>query len=188
MDRSAAGVLRRAAHVAGPFRLFSGLERDKFDNKTVTFEEHIKEEHNMWHYLCFIVLVKVKDSTEYTGPESYVAEMIKVSAGSGAGHMAENNLRCLPSPVVGEALDSACVCPLEWPSEAGDRRHRPHLKGGNTEAERLAHGHVAGWRLNEVCLMARPAPLLCLFLIMDVFGSFFLFFCLKSDLFSEKCV
>lgn len=57
----------------------TGLERDKFDNKTVTFEEHIKEEHNMWHYLCFIVLVKVKDSTEYTGPESYVAEMIKVS-------------------------------------------------------------------------------------------------------------
>lgn len=55
------------------------MERDKFDNKTVTFEEHIKEEHNMWHYLCFIVLVKVKDSTEYTGPESYVAEMIKVS-------------------------------------------------------------------------------------------------------------
>lgn len=57
----------------------SGLERDKFDNKTVTFEEHIKEEHNMWHYLFFIVLVKVKDSTEYTGPESYVAEMIKVN-------------------------------------------------------------------------------------------------------------
>lgn len=58
--------------------MFVGLERDKFDNKTVTFEEHIKEEHNMWHYLFFIVLVKVKDSTEYTGPESYVAEMIKV--------------------------------------------------------------------------------------------------------------
>lgn len=59
--------------------LSTGLERDKFDNKTVTFEEHIKEEHNMWHYLFFIVLVKVKDSTEYTGPESYVAEMIKVN-------------------------------------------------------------------------------------------------------------
>ncbi|XP_039617485.1 inositol 1,4,5-trisphosphate receptor type 2 isoform X2 [Polypterus senegalus] len=54
-----------------------GLERDKFDNKTVSFEEHIKLEHNMWHYLYFIVLVKVKDPTEYTGPESYVAEMIK---------------------------------------------------------------------------------------------------------------
>lgn len=60
------------------FSCVVGLERDKFDNKTVTFEEHIKEEHNMWHYLFFIVLVKVKDSTEYTGPESYVAEMIKV--------------------------------------------------------------------------------------------------------------
>ncbi|KAJ8259811.1 hypothetical protein GJAV_G00173720 [Gymnothorax javanicus] len=54
-----------------------GLERDKFDNKTVTFEEHIKVEHNMWHYLFFIVLVKVKDSTEFTGPESYVAQMIR---------------------------------------------------------------------------------------------------------------
>uniref|UniRef100_A0A8C5JV77 Inositol 1,4,5-trisphosphate receptor n=1 Tax=Jaculus jaculus TaxID=51337 RepID=A0A8C5JV77_JACJA len=53
-----------------------GLERDKFDNKTVSFEEHIKSEHNVWHYLYFIVLVKVKDPTEYTGPESYVAQMI----------------------------------------------------------------------------------------------------------------
>ncbi|KAI4827026.1 hypothetical protein KUCAC02_030454 [Chaenocephalus aceratus] len=31
-----------------------GLERDKFDNKTVTFEEHFKEEHNMWHYLFLL--------------------------------------------------------------------------------------------------------------------------------------
>lgn len=60
------------------FIFSTGLERDKFDNKTVTFEEHIKVEHNMWHYLFFIVLVKVKDSTEFTGPESYVAEMIRV--------------------------------------------------------------------------------------------------------------
>uniref|UniRef100_UPI003AACF85B inositol 1,4,5-trisphosphate-gated calcium channel ITPR2 n=1 Tax=Centroberyx gerrardi TaxID=166262 RepID=UPI003AACF85B len=54
-----------------------GLERDKFDNKTVSFEEHFKAEHNMWHYLYFLVLVRVKDPTEYTGPESYVAQMIK---------------------------------------------------------------------------------------------------------------
>ncbi|XP_039390635.1 inositol 1,4,5-trisphosphate receptor type 3 isoform X2 [Mauremys reevesii] len=54
-----------------------GLERDKFDNKTVSFEEHIKIEHNMWNYLYFIVLVRVKDKTDYTGPESYVAQMIK---------------------------------------------------------------------------------------------------------------
>jgi inositol 1,4,5-triphosphate receptor type 1 len=49
-----------------------GLERKSFDNKTVSFEKHTLEEHNMWHYLYFIVLVKVKDPTEFTGPESYV--------------------------------------------------------------------------------------------------------------------
>ncbi|XP_015250029.1 PREDICTED: inositol 1,4,5-trisphosphate receptor type 3 [Cyprinodon variegatus] len=54
-----------------------GLERDKFDNKTVSFEEHIKMEHNIWNYLYFIVLVREKNHTDYTGPESYVAHMIK---------------------------------------------------------------------------------------------------------------
>ncbi|XP_071509549.1 inositol 1,4,5-trisphosphate receptor-like [Diadema antillarum] len=54
-----------------------GLNRASFDNKAVSFEEHIKEEHNMWHYMYFIVLVKVKDPTEFTGPESYVFSMIK---------------------------------------------------------------------------------------------------------------
>lgn len=53
-----------------------GLNRSAFDNKTVSFEEHTKCEHNMWHYLYFIVLVKVKDPTEFTGPESYVYSMV----------------------------------------------------------------------------------------------------------------
>uniref|UniRef100_A0A8W7PY51 Inositol 1,4,5-trisphosphate receptor n=1 Tax=Anopheles coluzzii TaxID=1518534 RepID=A0A8W7PY51_ANOCL len=56
-----------------------GLNRSAFDNKTVSFEEHIKNEHNMWHYLYFIVLVKVKDPTEFTGPESYVHAMVKAN-------------------------------------------------------------------------------------------------------------
>lgn len=34
----------------------------------------------MWNYLYFIVLVRVKNKTDYTGPESYVAQMIKVKA------------------------------------------------------------------------------------------------------------
>lgn len=34
----------------------------------------------MWHYLYFIVLVKVKDPTEFTGPESYVYAMVHVSS------------------------------------------------------------------------------------------------------------
>lgn len=52
----------------------------------------------MWHYLCFIVLVKVKDSTEYTGPESYVAEMIRVSEkkqGSHGSHCSIFLAQCL---------------------------------------------------------------------------------------------
>ena len=53
-----------------------GLQRSAFDNRSVSFEEHIKHEHNLWHYLFFIVLVRVKNSTEFTGPESYVAHMI----------------------------------------------------------------------------------------------------------------
>lgn len=57
---------------------FIGLNRSAFDNKIVSFEEHVKHEHNMWHYLYFIVLVRVKDPTEFTGPESYVYAMVKV--------------------------------------------------------------------------------------------------------------
>lgn len=63
-------------------QIFSGLERSAFDNKTVSFEEHCQQEHNVWHYLYFIVLIKVKDRTEFTGPESYVSSMIKVSKSS----------------------------------------------------------------------------------------------------------
>lgn len=84
-----------------------GLERDKFDNKTVSFEEHIKLEHNMWNYLYFIVLVRVKNKTDYTGPESYVAQMIKnknldwfprmraMSLVSGEGEGEQNEIRVL---------------------------------------------------------------------------------------------
>uniref|UniRef100_A0A8D0KP32 Inositol 1,4,5-trisphosphate receptor n=1 Tax=Salvator merianae TaxID=96440 RepID=A0A8D0KP32_SALMN len=84
-----------------------GLERDKFDNKTVSFEEHITLEHNMWNYLYFIVLVRVKNKTDYTGPESYVAQMIKnknldwfprmraMSLVSNEGEGEQNEIRCL---------------------------------------------------------------------------------------------
>lgn len=54
-----------------------GLDRGSFDNKAVSFEEHIRSEHNIWHYLYFIVLIKVKDKTEFTGPESYVNHLIE---------------------------------------------------------------------------------------------------------------
>ncbi|XP_069184053.1 inositol 1,4,5-trisphosphate receptor-like isoform X2 [Procambarus clarkii] len=56
-----------------------GLTRSSFDNKAVNFEDHIKHEHNMWHYLYFYVQVNVKDPTEFTGPESYVYTLVKMT-------------------------------------------------------------------------------------------------------------
>ena len=50
-----------------------------FDNREVSYESHCQTEHNMWHYLYFYVLVKEKDRTEFTGPESYVYAMVQVS-------------------------------------------------------------------------------------------------------------
>jgi hypothetical protein len=54
-----------------------GLERGRFDNKAITFEEHNENEHNLWHYLYFIVWLQIKDETEFTGPESFVAQCVK---------------------------------------------------------------------------------------------------------------
>lgn len=54
-----------------------GLDRSSFENYQVTFEDHIQMEHNLWHYLYFIVLIKTKSRTELSGPESYVYEMLK---------------------------------------------------------------------------------------------------------------
>jgi hypothetical protein len=92
-----------------------GLGRKEFDNKEVTFEDHIKQEHNMWNYLSFIVLLKVKDSTEFTGPESYVNQMIQsgdlewfphlrsMSLSEEDGEIEQNDLRMLK-----EQLSSTC--------------------------------------------------------------------------------
>ncbi|XP_066561476.1 inositol 1,4,5-trisphosphate receptor type 2 isoform X1 [Amia ocellicauda] len=108
-----------------------GLERDKFDNKTVSFEEHIKSEHNMWHYLYFIVLVKVKDPTEYTGPESYVAQMIKeknldwfprmraMSLVSNEGDSEQNEIRILQ-----EKLDSTVSLVTQLSSQLSELKEQ----------------------------------------------------------------
>lgn len=86
-----------------------GLDRASFDNKSVSFEEHIRCEHNLWHYLYFIVLVRVKDPTEFTGPESYVYAMIQeknlewfprmraISLAADEGESEQNEMRTLQS-------------------------------------------------------------------------------------------
>ena len=42
----------------------------------MTFEEHCAREHNLWNYLYFIVHLRTKDPTEYTGPESFVSSLL----------------------------------------------------------------------------------------------------------------
>lgn len=84
-----------------------GLDRKSFDNKHVTFEDHIRKVHNMWNYVYFMVLINVKDPTEYTGPESYVHEMIEVRSSLWA-------IRSLTSNIVSVSPSSFQQRNLDW--------------------------------------------------------------------------
>jgi hypothetical protein len=52
------------------------IDRYTFDRNSYGFEKHIKEDHNVWQYLYFMVHLQEKDSTEYNGTESYCAALI----------------------------------------------------------------------------------------------------------------
>lgn len=50
-----------------------GIERESFDKiRTKTFIEHIKESHNMWDYVHFLIYLNQKAKTELSGEEYYV--------------------------------------------------------------------------------------------------------------------
>ncbi|KAL3982635.1 RIH domain family protein [Acanthocheilonema viteae] len=88
-----------------------GLGRGRFDNKIVTFEQHRKNEHNLYHYLYFIVWLQIKDETEFTGPESYVANCIKEHKSDWfprmqAMSLAEDNQEAEQTDDIGEIHDS----------------------------------------------------------------------------------
>eukprot|EP00056_Hartaetosiga_gracilis_P007617 m.110530 g.110530 ORF g.110530 m.110530 type:complete len:2634 (+) comp12749_c0_seq1:91-7992(+) len=53
-----------------------GLERQRFDAIGQSFDYHCRFEHHIWSYLNFIVLLRTKDETEFTGPESYVSDLV----------------------------------------------------------------------------------------------------------------
>ena len=53
------------------------IDRNTFDRRhPFGFDFHTEREHNVWHYLSFMIHLRMKRPTEYTGPESYVAEML----------------------------------------------------------------------------------------------------------------
>ncbi|TGZ74450.1 hypothetical protein CRM22_000929 [Opisthorchis felineus] len=54
-----------------------GLQRPVFEQNGLSFDAHVKSEHNIWNYVYFVVLLKTKSPAEYTGPESYVNGMLK---------------------------------------------------------------------------------------------------------------
>jgi len=55
-----------------------GVDRQEFDrHSTVGFDCHISKEHYIWNYLAFNLYLRRKETTEYTGPEQYVCQMIE---------------------------------------------------------------------------------------------------------------
>ncbi len=41
------------------------------------FMYHIEKEHSLWSYIFFIIYLNNKDTTDYTGIESYVNEKVQ---------------------------------------------------------------------------------------------------------------
>lgn len=48
------------------------IDRYVFDQDGKGFEDHCKNDHNMWNYIFYIVHLQTKDPTEFNGVESYV--------------------------------------------------------------------------------------------------------------------
>lgn len=51
------------------------IDRDEFEQAGVSFEHHIKDEHNMWKYLWFQIYLDLKDPLSYTAPEHYAHQL-----------------------------------------------------------------------------------------------------------------
>nr|KAJ3421656.1 hypothetical protein HK105_002785 [Polyrhizophydium stewartii] len=52
------------------------IHASEFQRHADGFEFHVRHEHNIWHYLFFLVHLSTKDVTEYTSHESYVADKL----------------------------------------------------------------------------------------------------------------
>jgi inositol 1,4,5-triphosphate receptor type 1 len=54
-----------------------GTDRQTFDKDSANgFMHHIKKEHNLWKYVFFMIYMNSKDTTEYTGIETYVSNKV----------------------------------------------------------------------------------------------------------------
>lgn len=54
------------------------FERFTFDKESEGgFVRHISKDHNLWYYVYYIVHLQSKETTDYTGIESYVSHLFK---------------------------------------------------------------------------------------------------------------
>mmetsp|Transcript_64744 Transcript_64744/g.179894 ORF Transcript_64744/g.179894 Transcript_64744/m.179894 type:complete len:147 (-) Transcript_64744:479-919(-) len=56
-----------------------GLTRASYDDVGIlspSFDQHKEEDHDLWNYVYFLSYLRSKDSTEYSGVESYVDDML----------------------------------------------------------------------------------------------------------------
>jgi len=58
-------------------RFESKRPKDKNDTRHYGFQWHLDKEHNQWQYVYFLAYLAIKDSSEYTGSESYVSELVR---------------------------------------------------------------------------------------------------------------
>lgn len=50
------------------------IDRDEFEQAGISFVEHTKEEHNMWHYVWFKIYLDSKDPLTYSSSENHAAD------------------------------------------------------------------------------------------------------------------
>jgi hypothetical protein len=53
------------------------IDREDFESMNISFEDHIRHDHNLWKYLWFNIYLFEKDITEFDGIESYCHEILE---------------------------------------------------------------------------------------------------------------
>ncbi|TNN14277.1 Inositol 1,4,5-trisphosphate receptor type 2 isoform 2 [Schistosoma japonicum] len=54
-----------------------GLHRSAFDHSNTNFDEHVDVDHNIWHYLYFIIYLRTKPMDDLTSLEIYIDKLIR---------------------------------------------------------------------------------------------------------------
>lgn len=62
-----------------------GVERDTLEKKSINFNQHCKEEHNVWDYVDYMITIRLKNIQDLNATNSYVKE-----------HLESNNIAWLP--------------------------------------------------------------------------------------------